>query len=168
MELIVDLFAGGGGASTGIFQALGRHPDIAINHDPQAIAMHRANHPDTKHIVEDIWQADPTTLTAGQPVGLLWASPSCTHFSKARGGLPLNKQLRSLGWAVIWWAAKTKPRLIILENVTEWASWGPVDQNGRMIPHRKGESFLRWKKRLEFYGYTVEKRELAACNGSPD
>lgn len=167
-ELIVDSFAGGGGASTGIYRATGRHPDIAINHDPEAIAMHQANHPHTRHMVEDVWHADPRKVTGGKPVGLLWASPDCKHHSKAKGGKPREKKIRSLAWVVVWWAAKVRPRVIMLENVEEFGHWGPLDKDGNPIKDRKGETFRQWVKRLEFYGYSVEWRELRASEfGAP-
>lgn len=125
-ELIVDSFAGGGGASLGISLALGRAPDVAINHDAGAIAMHAANHPGTKHFTEDVWKLSPRQVTRGKPVGLLWASPDCKHFSRAKGGKPVSKNIRSLAWVVIKWAAEARPRLIILENVREFEDWGPL------------------------------------------
>lgn len=125
-ELIVDSFAGGGGASLGLTWALGRHPDIAINHDAAAIAMHTANHPDTVHYTEDVWKLSPRQVTQGRPMGLLWASPDCKHFSRAKGGKPMDKQIRSLAWVVVKWAEQSSPRLIILENVREFEQWGPL------------------------------------------
>lgn len=125
-EIIVDSFAGGGGASLGIQLGCGRSPNIAINHDAHAIAMHAVNHPGTKHYAEDVWKADPRKVTKGQPVGLLWASPDCKHFSRAKGGKPVEKKIRSLAWVVIKWAAEVSPRVIILENVREFADWGPL------------------------------------------
>lgn len=170
-EIIVDLFAGGGGASTGIFRALGRHPDVAVNHDPEALCMHEANHPETVHLVEDVWQVKPeqvARITGGKPVGLLWASPDCTHHSKAKGGKPRDRNARSLAWVVVWWAAKARPRVICLENVEEFAHWGPLDEAGQPVKSRKGEDFQRFVRRLEFYGYKVEHRELRADHyGAP-
>lgn len=125
MELIVDSFAGGGGASTGIEMALARSPDIAINHDAVALAMHEVNHPKTLHLPADIWSVDPLTATGGRPVGLLWASPDCKHFSKAKGGKPVEKKIRGLAWVVVHWANTVRPRVIILENVEEFQTWGP-------------------------------------------
>lgn len=125
-ELIVDSFAGGGGASLGISLALGCGPDVAINHDAEAIAMHAANHPDTRHFTEDVWKLSPRQVTRGKPVGLLWASPDCKHFSRAKGGKPVSKSIRSLAWVVIKWAAEASPRIIILENVREFEDWGPL------------------------------------------
>ena len=167
-ELVVDLFAGGGGASTGIEQAIGRPVDIAVNHDPQAISLHTANHPQTRHFCSDVFEVDPLTVTEGQPVGLLWASPDCKHFSKAKGGKPVSKKIRGLAWVVIKWAKLTKPRVICLENVEEFQTWGPLGPNNRPCPERKGLTFQRWKKQLENLGYKVEHRELRACDyGAP-
>ena len=125
-ELIVDSFAGGGGASLGIARALGRGPDVAINHDAAAIAMHAANHPETRHYTEDVWKISPREVTGGRPVGLLWASPDCKHFSRAKGGKPVEKNIRSLAWVVVRWAESVSPRVIILENVREFEDWGPL------------------------------------------
>lgn len=125
-ELIIDSFAGGGGASLGIQWALGRGPDIAINHDAAAIAMHEANHPETQHFTEDVWKVNPRLVTRGRPVGLLWASPDCKHFSRAKGGKPVEKKIRSLAWVVVKWAKEAKPKVIMLENVREFADWGPL------------------------------------------
>lgn len=125
-EIIVDSFAGGGGASLGIFQALSRHPDVAINHDEAAIVMHAANHPKTRHYTEDIWKVKPHHVTGGRKVGLLWASPDCKHFSRAKGSKPVEKKIRSLAWVIAKWAAESKPRVIILENVREFEDWGPL------------------------------------------
>lgn len=168
-EITVDLFAGGGGASTGIEQAIGRPVDVAINHDPEAISLHAANHPQTLHYTADVFEVDPHEATEGRPVGLLWASPSCTHFSRARGGVPVSKQLRSLGWVVVRWAAAVKPRVIVCENVAEWRDWGPVlASKGVPCPKRKGQTFRQWVGHLERLGYTVEHRELRACDyGTP-
>lgn len=162
-ELIVDLFAGGGGASTGIEDALGRPPDIAINHDPAAIQMHMANHPATHHRCESIFDVDVRKAINGQAVGLLWASPSCTHFSRARGGTPVSKQLRGLGWMVCRWAGLAKPRVIICENVTEWLTWGPV-RKGQPLKKLSGKYFRQLVGQLEALGYTVEHRTLNAAD----
>lgn len=126
MEMIVDSFAGGGGASLGISWAVGREPDIAINHDAAAITMHAANHPETKHYTEDVWKVDPRSVTGGRPVGLLWASPDCKHFSRAKGAKPVEKKIRSLAWVVVKWASEVKPKMIFLENVREFEDWGPL------------------------------------------
>lgn len=125
-EIVVDSFAGGGGASLGIHMALGRGPDIAINHDVDAIKMHEQNHPESLHMTEDVWKVNPKDATGGRPVGLLWASPDCRHFSRAKGGKPVEKSIRSLAWVVVKWAAEVRPRIIILENVREFAEWGPI------------------------------------------
>lgn len=167
-ELVVDLFAGGGGASTGIEQAIGRAPDIAVNHDPEAISLHEANHPQTRHFCSDVFEVDPLTVTDGQPVGLLWASPDCKHFSKAKGGKPVSKKIRSLAWVVVKWAKAVRPRVICLENVEEFQTWGPLGDDNRPDPQRKGQTFALWKKQLQNLGYTVEHRELRACDyGAP-
>ena len=148
MELIVDNFAGGGGASTGIEMATGRSVDIAINHDPDAIAMHWANHPRTKHYCEDVWQVDPVEACAGNPVGLAWFSPDCTHFSRAKGGKPVDKNIRGLAWVAIRWALKVRPRVIMLENVPEIRTWGPLGADGKPIKERSGETFDGFIKAL--------------------
>lgn len=167
-ELVIDLFAGGGGASTGIEQAIGRHVDIAVNHDPAAVSLHEANHPQTRHFVSDVFEVDPLAVTDGQAVGLLWASPDCKHFSKAKGGKPVSKKIRGLAWVVIKWAKLVKPRVICLENVEEFQTWGPLADDGRPCPDRQGSTFRRWKTQLENLGYRVEHRELRACDfGAP-
>jgi DNA (cytosine-5)-methyltransferase 1 len=167
-ELIVDSFAGGGGASEGIRRALGRDPDIAINHDAAALSMHRANHPGTRHLCSDVWEVNPVTATGGRPVGLMWASPDCKHFSKAKGGAPVSPRVRGLAWVVAQWAAKVRPRVIILENVEEFTTWGPVGSDGRPCAERKGHDFKRFVYQLERGGYRVEWRELRACDyGAP-
>lgn len=172
-ELVIDLFAGGGGASTGMEMALGRHVDIAINHDPQAVALHAANHPQTKHYTSDVFEIDPLSVTEGHPVGLLWASPDCTFHSKARGGKPFrdrkqaNKR-RSLAGIVVRWAKAVRPRLIHLENVEEFQRWGPLDASGQPDAARAGSSFRRWVASLRNCGYEVQWRELRACDfGAP-
>ncbi len=167
-ELIVDLFAGGGGASEGIETALGVAVDIAINHDPEAIAMHQANHPRTTHYVSDVFEVDPIIATGGRPVGILWASPDCKHFSKAKGGKPVSKKIRSLAWVVVKWARAVRPRIIHLENVEEFQTWGPVLDSGKPCPDRKGETFQQWVEALRKEGYAVEWREMRACDyGAP-
>jgi DNA (cytosine-5)-methyltransferase 1 len=167
-ELAVDLFAGGGGASTGIEQAIGRPVDIAINHDPEAVSLHEANHPQTRHFVSDVFEVDPLTVTDGQPVGLLWASPDCKHFSKAKGGKPRSKKIRALAWVVIKWAKAVQPRVICLENVEEFQTWGPLRADGMPCELRKGNTFRRWLAQLRNLGYAVEWRELRACDyGAP-
>lgn len=166
-DLIVDLFASGGGASTGIEQATGRYVDIAVNHDPQAVAMHETNHPQTRHFCEDVFEVDPVAVTKGKPVGLLWASPDCKHFSKAKGGKPVSKKIRSLAWVVVKWARLVRPRVICLENVEEFQTWGPLTGD-LPDPARKGETFRRWVAELEKLGYVVQYKELRACDyGAP-
>ncbi len=144
-EIVVDNFAGGGGASTGIEIAMGRSVDVAINHDPAAIAMHRANHPDSKHYTEDIWMVDPVEACEGKPVGLAWFSPDCKHFSKAKGGKPVSKHIRGLSWVILRWAMTVRPRVIMMENVEEIQTWGPLmkRKDGKTIPDpaRAGETF---------------------------
>lgn len=168
IELTIDNFAGGGGASFGIEKALGRPIDFAINHDPEAIAMHIANHPKTKHFCEDVWQIDPLEVTQGKPVGLAWFSPDCKHFSRAKGGKPVSKRVRGLAWIVIRWAKAVRPRVIMLENVSEFATWGPLLEDGSPCPIRKGFTFRRWHKMLENLGYRIDMREMSACDyGAP-
>ena len=140
-ELFVDNFAGGGGASTGIETAIGRSVDIAINHDPDAIAMHRANHPATRHYCEDVWQVDPAKACAGNPVALAWFSPDCKHFSRAKGGKPVNKNIRGLAWVAVKWAYTVRPRVLMLENVPEIRTWGPLGADDKPIKERAGETF---------------------------
>ena len=166
-EIIVDNFAGGGGASTGIELAVGRSVDVAINHDPDAIAMHRANHPNTKHYCESVWDVDPVEVCAGRAVGLAWFSPDCKHFSKAKGGKPVEKAIRGLAWVAVRWARLVRPRVIILENVEEFTTWGPLLDN-RPDPKRKGQTFRRFVHALKRYGYRIEWNELRACDyGAP-
>ncbi|WP_066316894.1 DNA cytosine methyltransferase [Bacillus sp. FJAT-29814] len=167
-EIIVDNFAGGGGASTGIEMATGLSVDIAINHDPAAIAMHRANHPDTEHYCESVWDVDPIKAVKGRKVGLAWFSPDCKHFSKAKGGKPVDKNIRGLAWVAVRWAAKVRPRVIMLENVEEFQDWGPVGKDGKPIESKKGITFNRFIKSFEKLGYVVDWRELKACDyGAP-
>ncbi len=139
-ELVVDLFAGGGGASTGIARAY-REPDVAVNHNPIALAVHRANHPQTAHYVADVFEVDPVLATDGQPVGILWASPDCRHHSKAKGGAPRDRGVRGLAWVVVRWAHATRPRLMFLENVEEFCNWGPIDEEGQPIKAERGRTF---------------------------
>lgn len=168
--IIVDLFAGGGGASEGIRIALGRDPDLAINHDPEAVAMHKQNHPGCRHLIEDVWTVSPSWATKGQPVALLWASPDCTHHSKAKGAAPnRDDKRRSLACVITEkWIPDTWPETIIIENVEEFTSWGPLDCEGRVIKSQKGDTFRWFLRRLRRYGYRVEYRELRACDyGAP-
>ena len=167
-EIIVDNFAGGGGASTGIEIAIGRSVDIAINHDPQAIAMHRANHPATEHYTEDVWKVDPVEACAGRPVALAWFSPDCKHHSKAKGGKPVDKHIRGLAWVAVKWAKAVHPRVIMLENVEEFMDWGRLDANNRPDPRYKGETFRRFVRQLEKQGYEVQYKLLRASDyGAP-
>jgi DNA (cytosine-5)-methyltransferase 1 len=171
-ELIIDNFAGGGGTSTGLEAAFGRPVDIAINHDPEALAMHALNHPYTKHLCESVWDVDPIEITGNQPVGLVWLSPDCKHFSKAKGGTPVSKHIRGLAWVGMRWIALTKPRVMMLENVEEFQTWGPVivGQDGNLYPDpkRKGKTFESFVRQLRQHGYKVDWRELRACdNGAP-
>lgn len=168
-EIIVDSFAGGGGASLGIATALGRGPDIAINHDRESIALHAANHPGSTHYAEDVWKVDPVEACAGRPVGLMWLSPDCKHFSKAKGGKPVSKRVRGLAWVATRWAAAVRPRILVLENVEEFQTWGPVlVETGRPCPQRKGKTFRAFIARLRRLGYVVDWRELRACDyGTP-
>lgn len=167
-ELIVDNFAGGGGASTGIEIATGISVDIAINHDPMAIAQHKANHPSTKHYCESVWDVDPVEACSGRPVALAWFSPDCKHFSKAKGGKPKDKNIRGLAWVALRWAAKVRPRAIMLENVEEFKTWGPLNRAHRPIKKKQGMTFKKFVNQLEDLGYTVEHRELVAADyGAP-
>ena len=167
-ELVVDNFAGGGGASTGIEMATGVSVDIAINHDPEAIKMHKANHPSTKHYCESVWDVDPVEACKGKPVGLAWFSPDCKHFSKAKGGKPKDKSIRGLAWVALRWAGKVRPRVIMLENVEEFKTWGPLNRNHRPIKAKQGVTFRKFVSQLEELGYVVEHRELIAADyGAP-
>lgn len=167
-ELIVDNFAGGGGASTGIEIATGFSVDIAINHDPEAIRMHKVNHPSTEHYCESVWDVDPVKVCKGCPVGLAWFSPDCKHFSKAKGAKPKDKTIRGLAWVALRWAAKVRPRVIILENVEEFKTWGPLNRGHRPIKMKQGYTFKRFVNQLEGLGYEVEFRELIAADyGAP-
>lgn len=166
-EIIIDCFAGGGGTSLGIEMA-GLNVDIAINHDEDAIIMHRVNHPGTRHFCENIWKIDPVTATKGRPVAVAWFSPDCTHFSKAKGGRPVKKQIRGLAWVVIRWAAAVRPRVIILENVEEFRTWGPLTKENKPSVAGKGRTFNLWVNRLRGLGYAIEWRELVAADyGTP-
>jgi DNA (cytosine-5)-methyltransferase 1 len=167
-ELIVDNFAGGGGASTGIYMALGISPDIAINHDDVALAMHEVNHPDTKHLCNNVWKIDPDDIDGD--IGLGWFSPDCKHFSKAKGGKPVEKGIRDLAWVVVRWAKRRRggPRVIILENVEEFQTWGPLGADNKPDTALKGDTFRQWTNELRKLGYRLEWRELRACDyGAP-
>ena len=166
-EIIVDNFAGGGGASTGIEIATGRAVAIAINHDPAAIQMHKTNHPYTEHLQVSVWDVDPKTVCRGRPVGLAWFSPDCKHFSKAKGAALVDRKIRGLAWITLRWAAEVRPRVIILENVEEFQTWGPV-RKGKPVKKLAGTTFRRFISQLEALGYTVEFRELVAADfGAP-
>ena len=182
--LIVDNFCGGGGAS-GITNALGRHPDIAVNHDAHSIQMHQANHPETYHYLNDVWGVDPMTATSGDRVMLAWFSPDCRHFSKAKGGTPVKKEIRDLAWVAVKWLRATMPEVVIIENVEEFQTWGPLipvlDDNGEPLldaktgeplmkpdPTKKGETFEKWVKAFTQEGYSIDWKELSACDfGAP-
>ena len=167
-ELLVDNFAGGGGASTGIELATGYSVDIAINHDPEAIRMHKANHPNTKHYCENVWAVDPVKACGGHPVALAWFSPDCKHFSKAKGGKPKDKNIRGLAWVACRWAGLVRPRVIMLENVEEFKTWGPLGRRHHPIKSKQGETFRKFVQQLTDLGYEVEFRELVAADyGAP-
>ena len=167
-ELIVDNFAGGGGASTGIELATGYSVDIAINHDPEAIKMHKANHPNTEHYCENVWAVDPAKACKGHPVGLAWFSPDCKHFSKAKGGKPKDKNIRGLAWVALRWAGLVRPRVIMLENVEEFKTWGPLNRRHHPIKSKQGKTFEKFVQQLTDLGYEVEFKELIAADyGAP-
>ena len=167
-ELIVDNFAGGGGASTGIEMATGYSVDIAINHDPEAIRMHKANHPSTKHYCESVWDVNPVKVCAGHPVALAWFSPDCKHFSKAKGGKPKDKNIRGLAWVALRWAGLVRPRVIMLENVEEFKTWGPLNRRHRPIKSKQGQTFRKFVSQLRDLGYEVQTQELVAADyGAP-
>lgn len=166
-EIIVDNFAGGGGASTGIELATGKPVTIAINHDPAAVLMHRTNHPHTKHYCESVWAVVPKEACEGRPVGLAWFSPDCKHFSKAKGAALVDRKIRGLAWIVLRWAGTVRPRVIILENVEEFVTWGPV-RRGKPVKSKQGQTFRKWYAQLEALGYKIEHRELVAADyGAP-
>ena len=166
-EIIVDNFAGGGGASTGMELATGRPVDIAINHDPDAILMHKTNHPYTEHIQASVWDVNPMDVCRGRPVGLAWFSPDCKHFSKAKGAALVDRNIRGLAWIVLRWAGTVRPRVIFLENVEEFVTWGPV-RKGKPVKKKAGQTFWKWKSQLLDLGYQVEHREIVAADlGAP-
>lgn len=166
-EIITDNFAGGGGASTGIELATGRVVNIAINHDPDAILMHKTNHPHTEHIQASVWDVDPKEVCRGRKVGLAWFSPDCKHFSKAKGSALVDRNIRGLAWIVLRWAGTVRPRVIIVENVEEFQTWGPV-RKGKPVKKLTGQTFRKWRSQLENLGYAVEHRELVAADyGAP-
>lgn len=165
--IVIDNFAGGGGASVAIEQAIGRPIDYAVNHDPQAIAMHRANHPHTYHYCEDVWDVDPRDVAAGRNVALAWFSPDCKHFSRAKGGRPVDKSIRGLAWVATRYAATVQPDVIFLENVQEFREWGPL-VNEIPNPDLKGKTYQNWLKEFRRLGYEVDTRNLVACDyGAP-
>lgn len=167
-KMIVDSFAGGGGASTGIENALGRSPDVAINHSKKALALHAANHPETLHLNSNIWDVDPVEVCKGRDVGLLWASPDCKHFSKAKGGAPKDRNIRDLAWIIVRWARFVKPDVILMENVEEFRTWGPLGEDGQPIKEFEGQTFEDWAQQLRDAGYKLEWRELRGCDyGAP-
>lgn len=167
-DIIIDCFAGGGGASVGIEMALGRTVDIAVNHDPEAIRMHTVNHPGTIHLTEDIFKVDLKKYVGGRHVALMWASPDCTSHSKAKGGQPRKKGLRILPWAVYKHAKEILPDVIIMENVEEIQQWGPLDEAGHPIPERKGEDYRKFITAMKSLGYIFDSRELVAADyGAP-
>lgn len=166
-EIIVDNFAGGGGASTGMELATGRPVAIAINHDTDAILMHKTNHPYTEHLQASVWDVDPQKVCGGRPVGLAWFSPDCKHFSKAKGAALVDRNIRGLAWIVLRWAGTVRPRVIILENVEEFVTWGPV-RKGKPVKKKAGQTFQKWKRQLLELGYRVEHREIVAADlGAP-
>lgn len=166
-KIIVDNFAGGGGASTGIELACGRPVTIAINHDPDAILLHRTNHPYTEHLQASVWDVDPEQVARGRKVGLAWFSPDCKHFSKAKGSALVDRNIRGLAWIVLRWAGTVRPDVIMLENVEEFQTWGPV-RKGKPVKSKAGQTFRQWKKQLSELGYVIEHKELVAADyGAP-
>ena len=167
-ELVIDNFSGGGGASTGIRMATGRDVDVAINHDSEALALHEVNHPTATHYCEDVFNVDPAVAVAGHPVVLAWFSPDCKHFSKAKGSKPKSKKIRGLAWVMVRWAAVVQPRVMVLENVEEFKTWGPLLPDGSPCPVRKGNTFRAFVAQLRKLGYEVEWKEMRACDyGAP-
>ena len=172
--LVVDTFCGGGGASKGLEAALRRDVDVAINHSPTAIAVHQANHPGTRHFAADVFEVDPRKVTRGRRVEVLWASPDCTHFSRAKAGVPKSKKIRSLAHVVVEWARAVRPMVIFVENVEEFTTWGPLYPDDhpveklrcKPIPERAGESYRYWRASLELLGYKVETRVLDCATPS--
>ena len=163
----MDNFAGGGGASTGIELACGRPVTIAINHDPDAILLHRTNHPYTEHLQASVWDVDPEQVVRGRKVGLAWFSPDCKHFSKAKGSALVDRNIRGLAWIVLRWAGTVRPDVIMLENVEEFQTWGPV-RKGKPVKSKAGQTFRQWKKQLSELGYVIEHKELTAADyGAP-
>lgn len=166
-DIYVDSFAGGGGASTGIELATGHPVDIAINHDESAIMMHKRNHPFTEHYREDVWGIDPVQATRGRHVRLAWFSPDCKHFSRAKGAALVDKKIRGLAWIVLKWAGLVRPDVIMLENVPEFVTWGPV-RKGKPVKSKAGQTYRKWHAQLSALGYQIESRELCAADyGAP-
>lgn len=166
-EIFVDSFAGGGGASTGMEVGLGITVAAAINHDPAAILMHKTNHPYTEHYQASVWDVDPRDVCRGRPVGGAWFSPDCKHFSKAKGAALVDKKIRGLAWITLRWAALVRPRVIFLENVEEFQTWGPV-RKGKPVKKLAGTTFRKFIGQLRDLGYEVEWRELVAADyGAP-
>ncbi len=162
--LIVDIFAGGGGGASTGFALAGLSVDVAVNHDPEALLVHRANHPETFHLGGDVWDVDPVKVTFGRPMRALWASPDCKHFSRAKGAAPRSERVRALAGVVVRWARRVRPPVIFLENVSEFVTWGPLDAAGAPIPERKGDTFRQWVGRIRALGYVLEWRELRAMD----
>ena len=158
-DIIVDNFAGGGGASTGMELATGRPVNIAINHDESAILMHQRNHPYTEHYREDVWMIDPKTVTRGRHVRLAWFSPDCKHFSRAKGKALVNRNIRGLAWIVLRWAGTVRPDVIMLENVPEFVTWGPV-RKGKPVKSKKGKTYEKWYRQLRDLGYWPQVRAM--------
>ena len=152
-NLIIDCFCGGGGASVGIQMATGREVDIAVNHDIAAIMMHKTNHPHTKHMTEDIFKVDLKKYVKGRHVALMWASPDCTHFSRAKGGQPVKQEIRMLPMAVVQHAKAVEPDVVIIENVEEIRTWGKLNKHGKPIPSKKGKDWHRFLKKMYLAGY---------------
>ena len=166
-EIIVDLFAGGGGASTGIEMATGRVVAVAVNHNPEAILLHQTNHPYAEHYQEDVWKVDPRTVCKGRPVGLLWAAPDCRHFSKAKGAALVDRKIRGLAWVILRWAGTVRPRVILMENVEEFVTWGPV-RKGKPVKKLSGKTFEKFVSQFRALGYEVDWNELVAADyGAP-
>lgn len=177
-EIVTDSFCGAGGASHGIRLALGRQPEVAINHNPTQIRIHTANHPETEHFISDIWEVDPVEATGGRDVGFSWFSPDCTHFSKAKGGKPKSAKIRALAWTTCRWAKAVRPRICVVENVEEILGWCPlkdgkptgatVEMKHEGVTRKVGTTFARWFRRMERMGYVGSWRVLRACDyGAP-
>lgn len=169
---IADLFCGAGGTSAGAVeavQAMGRKPELtAINHWPRAIETHTANHPEARHLCTGVDSVNPRDLFGEGELDLLWASPECTHHSRARGGKPMSDQSRATAWCVVRWADALRPPVILVENVPEFAEWGPIGSKGLPLASRKGETFEAWKASLRSLGYKVDHRLLCAADyGDP-